>query len=188
MLARWLVEFDPHYLLASPSIAASLLDMLGTKPAALEEIRFVFEPLNLELETRLADEWQVRSTDTYSANEVGHIAFRCREAGDLHVQSESIVVEILDDGGRPCAIGETGRVVVSPLHNLAMPLLRYDLGDYATVGAPCACGRAAPVIEQILGRVRNLVRMPDGRRFWPVSLHRFRDIKAIQQAQYVRRM
>ena len=152
-LAHWLIEFDPHYLLASPSIVTSLIDVLGTKPPALEEIRFVFEPLNLELETRLAKGWQVRSTDTYSANEVGHIAFRCREAGNLHVQSESILVEILDDRDRPCVVGETGRVVVSPLHNVTMPLLRYDLGDYATVGAPCGCGRELPVIEQILGRV-----------------------------------
>ena len=75
--------------------------------------------------------------------------------------------------------------MVSPLHNVTMPLLRYDLGDYATVGAPCGCGRELPVIEQILGRVRNLALMPDGRRFWPVSLNRIRDIKAIRQAQYV---
>jgi len=28
-----------------------------------------------------------------------------------------------------CAPGEIGRVVVTPLHNFAMPLFRYDIGD-----------------------------------------------------------
>ena len=185
VLARWVVDFDPHYLLTSPSIAASLIDTLEAVPPSLEEMRFMFEPLDPELETRFADEWQVRSTDIYSANEVGFIASRCRQADNLHVQSESVVVEILDDADQPCAVGETGRVVVSSLHNVATPLIRYDLGDYATVGGPCICGRELPVLQKVRGRVRNLAYTPDGRRFWPVSLNRIRDIKAIRQAQYV---
>ena len=185
VLARWLVDFDPHYLLTSPSIAASLIDTLDAMPPSIEEIRFMFEPLDPELETRFADEWQVRSTDIYSANEVGFIASRCREADNLHVQSESVLVEILDDADQPCVVGETGRVVVSSLHNVATPLLRYDLGDFATVGGSCICGRELPVIQKVRGRVRNLAYTPDGRRFWPVSLNRIRDIKAIRQAQYV---
>ena len=127
----------------------------------------------------------MRCTDLYSANEVGYIAFRCREQGALHVQSESLLVEVLDDAGQPCAPGETGRVVVTSLHNLATPLLRYEIGDYAEVGAPCKCGRGLPVLARVQGRVRNLVRTPDGRRYWPVSLGRIRTVTPIIQAQFV---
>ncbi|MGZ8218531.1 MAG: phenylacetate--CoA ligase family protein [Methylomagnum sp.] len=185
ILAGWLRRFDPHYLLAYPSIVPALLDVLPDKPPALEEVRFISEPLDSGLERWLAEKWGVRCSDTYSANEVGYIAFRCPEQGNSHVQSESVMVEVLDDRGRMCGVGESGRVVVTSLHNQAMPLLRYDLGDYVTVGAACACGRGSPVIGKVLGRVRNLVRTPDGRRYWPVALGKVRAVQPILQAQFV---
>lgn len=45
--------------------------------------------------------------------------------------------------------------------------MRYELGDLAEPGAPCPCGRGLPVLRQIKGRVRNMVRRPSGERFWP---------------------
>ena len=188
VLAAWLRRFDPHYLITHPSVAASLLDELGdpsAKPPSLEEITFVAEPLPPVLEACLAEEWGIRSSEYYSANEMGYIALRCAEHRSLHVQSEAMVVEIIDEAGNPCNAGEAGRVVITPLHNLVTPLIRYELGDYATVGEPCACGRELPVIQQILGRVRNLVQTPDGRRYWPVNLGKFRSMTSIRQAQYV---
>ncbi len=186
-LAEWLVRFDPHYLLAFPSIAGPLLERIGetsSPPLALEEIRFLSEPLDPDMERHLRERWGLRASDMYSANEVGHIAFRC-EQGSLHVQAESVLVEILDERQLPCAPGQTGRVVVTSLHNLATPLIRYDLGDYATPGGRCACDRGLPVIEQVRGRVRNLVRTPEGRRYWPVELGKIRSVHTIRQAQYV---
>jgi phenylacetate-CoA ligase len=187
VIVTWLRRFDPHYLLTYPSVAEGLLEALGPggKPAALEEIRLFSEPLDAALEARLTSAWGVRLSNNYSANEVGHIAFRCREQGALHVQSESIHVELLRDDGSPCAVGETGRVVLTPLHNLATVLIRYEIGDYATWGEPCACGRTLPVIREVLGRVRNFARRPDGSRFWPVALHKLRAIEAIRQSQWV---
>jgi phenylacetate-CoA ligase len=187
-LAVWLRRFDPHYLLTYPSVAEALMNEFGdasAKPPSLEEIRLISEPLSPGLEERLRKEWGVRVSEIYSANEVGYIAFRCAEHGKLHVQSEVVLVEILDEAGSSCVAGQTGRVVVTPLHNLATPLIRYDLGDYATVGEPCLCGRELPVIDNVLGRVRNLVRTPDGRRYWPVALGQFRSMASVRQFQYV---
>lgn len=187
-LAAWLKDFDPHYLLTYPSIVPWLMDYMaeaGSRPESLQEIRFISEPLDQNLERRLAEEWQVKSTDIYSANEFGYIAFRCLEHGALHVQSESLLVEIINDQGKPCAPGESGRVLVTSLHNLATPLLRYDLGDHATFGEPCPCGRGLPVIRQILGRTRNVALSPDGQRYWPTKLNRMRTVQPIKQAQYV---
>jgi phenylacetate-CoA ligase len=58
-------------------------------------------------------------------------------------------------------------VVLTTLHNFAMPLVRYAIGDFAEVGPPCPCGRGLPVLRHIHGRARNLVRLPDGSRHWP---------------------
>jgi phenylacetate-CoA ligase len=190
LLAEWLARFDPQYLLAYPSVAAALLEIQPSKGASmpsLEEVRLFSEPLDPALEARLAADWGVRVSDMYSANEVGHIGFRCREFGQLHVQSESVLVEILDEQGKACAVGVPGRVIVTALHNLATPLVRYELGDLASFGPPCGCGRGLPVLERVRGRVRNLVRTPDGRRHWPMGLLTIRAISAITQAQYIQR-
>jgi phenylacetate-CoA ligase len=100
--------------------------------------------------------------------------------------AERVLVEVLDSEGNPCAPGETGRLVVSSLHNFAMPLIRYELRDHATVGEPCACGRTLPTLARIAGRERNMVRLPDGTTHWPlVGFHRFREIAPVRQYQLI---
>jgi phenylacetate-CoA ligase len=61
-------------------------------------------------------------------------------------------------------------VVVTDLHNFAMPLIRYDINDYATLGGPCSCGRGLAVIQFVLGRVSNMLTLPFGKKIWP-SFH-----------------
>jgi phenylacetate-CoA ligase len=74
--------------------------------------------------------------------------------------------------------------VVTVLHNFATPLIRYDLGDLAEVGPACACGRGLPVLKRVLGRQRNLLRLPDGTRRWPIySSMKFLADLPIQQFQ-----
>ena len=75
--------------------------------------------------------------------------------------------------------------MLTRLHNLGTPLIRYDLGDYATAGADCPCGRTLPVLDAVRGRVRNMVSTPDGQRRWPVGMNRLSSIAAIRQAQCV---
>lgn len=124
--------------------------------------------------------------DHYSSQEVGYVALQCPESGQYHVMAENVLVEVLDDAGRPCAPGEVGRVVVSSLHNLATPMLRYELRDYAEQGAPCPCGRGLPTLARILGRSRNLLRLPDGTRRWPVvGFYHYRDVAPVTQYQLI---
>ncbi|MEX1995071.1 MAG: hypothetical protein WD929_10430 [Steroidobacteraceae bacterium] len=187
VLIEWLRRFNPHYLLTYPSVAQALFDALGPggRTPALEEVRLMSEPLDVEFEAAIKDAWGVRVSDIYSSNENGKIAMRCREHDNLHVQSEGIFVEILNDRGARCATGESGQVVLTSLHNLATPLIRYQIGDYATVGEPCGCGRASPVIRRVLGRVKNMAVSPDGRRYYPIHLFRIRTVPVIRQSQWV---
>jgi len=43
-----------------------------------------------------------------------------------------------------------------------MPLIRYAIGDVAEWGPPCDCGLTLPVLQRVLGRRRNFLRLPDG--------------------------
>jgi len=98
----------------------------------------------------------------YGAAETGGIAAECPH-GKLHVFSFSHHVEVLDSQGQPVKSGDVGRIVVTPLHNMAMPLIRYDIGDLARVSvAPCSCGNPLPAWDEILGRVVHHFVRPDG--------------------------
>ncbi len=166
----WLLKEEPDYLITHPSMAAELARLTiarGIRMPRLQEVRTYGELLDAETRELCRQAWNVRVTDAYSSTEVGYIALQCPGQSHYHVQAEGVVVEILDDAGRLCTPGETGRVVVTDLHNFAMPLIRYDVGDYAEVGQPCACGRGLPVLQRIIGRVRNMLVTADGRRFWP---------------------
>ncbi len=166
----WLIETDPDYLIAYPSVLRELVlesRRRGARPRRLKGATAFGEQLPGDLRTLLADHWQVRLDDTYSAVETGYVALQCPENAHYHVQSETVLVEILDAAGRPCAAGEIGRVIVTPLHNFAMPLLRYEIGDYAEAGGACTCGRTLPVLTRIMGRVHNLMALPDGGAMWP---------------------
>ncbi|MGH7124670.1 MAG: hypothetical protein ACREFI_09885 [Stellaceae bacterium] len=45
-----------------------------------------------------------------------------------------------------------------------MPLIRYDLGDFAELGPPCPCGRGLIVLRRVVGRERDAVRLPTGEK------------------------
>lgn len=168
-----LIEEEPDYLTSHPYTLLGLLEeseRTGRRPSKLQKVRTLGEALEPRIRDLARRVWGVPVIDLYGAMEVGFIALQCPEADGLHVMSEGVLLEILDDAGEPCAPGESGRVVVTALHNYASPLIRYALGDYARVGAPCHCGRGLPVIDRVLGRQRNLLVLPSGgRRF--VSEH-----------------
>ncbi|MEO8526087.1 MAG: hypothetical protein ABI460_15285, partial [Caldimonas sp.] len=153
----WLLAEQPEILLTHPSNLRALAIRSRERGCALpslREARTYSERLPADLRDQVQAAWGVPLSDLYSANEVGYVALQCPQSDLYHVQSEDVLVEVIGDDGRPCATGESGRVVVTSLHNFAMPLLRYDLGDFATVGGPCRCGRTLPTLEGILGRTR----------------------------------
>ena len=188
-LARWLLEKQPHYLLTYPTYLASLIDYFESsaeRPQHLKQVRTIGETLNPALRTRCQAVLGVPIVDTYSAQEVGVIALQCPDSDLYHVHAESLIVEVLRDDGSACKPGETGRVVVTDLHNFATPLIRYELRDYATVGPACPCGRGLPTLTRVLGRQRNMVVLPNGQRHWPlVGLHQFREVAQILQYQLI---
>lgn len=187
----WLERQQPDYLLTYPSNVAALAKTSlerGVRLPRLREVRTIGELLPRETRDLCREAWGVNVTDAYSSEECGQIALQCPEYEHYHVQSECALVEVLDDQGKACAPGEIGRVVVTALQNLAFPLVRYDIGDFAEVGEACPCGRGLPVLNRVVGRVRNMLVTADGRRFWPrFRSRRFSEIASIRQHQFVQK-
>jgi len=168
--AEWLVRHDPHYLITYPSQMLTLADYFrrhGLKLNRLREIRSVGESLSDTVREVCREVWGVPVSDIYSCEEAGSLALQCPEHEHYHVQSENVYLEIVDENGQPCAPGTPGRVLITTLQNFATPLIRYEVGDYAVAGTPCACGRGLPVLTRILGRKRNRLVLPGGETRFP---------------------
>ena len=125
--------------------------------------------------------------ETYGSREFTLIGAECEQHCGLHLSSENLIVEVVDDGGHPTPRGEEGQVVVTDLFNLAMPFIRYAIGDRAVAGFDqCACGRGLPLLKKVVGRQLDILRLPDGRQvpgeFFP---HLMKDIVSVRQFQVV---
>ncbi|HEX2685228.1 MAG TPA: hypothetical protein VHN14_01355 [Kofleriaceae bacterium] len=107
--------------------------------------------------------------DTYGCREVMMIGSECEAHDGLHTSMENMIVELIirepDGTIRNARPGETGEVVVTDLHNLASPMIRYVNGDLAVArdDARCACGRGLVRIGPIEGRVTDTLVDGSGR-------------------------
>jgi phenylacetate-coenzyme A ligase PaaK-like adenylate-forming protein len=110
--------------------------------------------------------------DTYGCREVMMIGSECEAHDGMHTSMENMIVELVvrepDGTVRAARPGESGEVVVTDLHNLACPMIRYVTGDVAVArgDARCACGRGLVRIGPIEGRVTETLTDGQGR---PVS-------------------
>jgi len=185
---EWLRRIDPAYLLTYPTNLSALLDEIEKQDVrlpGLRQLRTIGETLSPRLRSRARSVLGVGIADCYSSQELGTMAIQCPDSDLYHLMAEGYIVEVLDPHGMPCSDGETGRLVVTDLHNFATPLIRYDLGDYAEVGPACSCGRGLPTLRGIVGRERNMVTI-NGQRRWPlVGFHQFREAAPIIQYQLV---
>lgn len=104
------------------------------------------------------------------------------EQGRLHVDEDFSVVEFL-----PAEEPEVYRVIGTNFTNLAMPLVRYDVGDRVRLCAfGCPCGRPGRVVESIDGRSEDYLWLGDGTRLGRLD-HIFKDATRIREAQIVQR-
>jgi phenylacetate-CoA ligase len=186
---RWLVEKAPAYLMAHAGNLRALIlrsREIGLVPRGLRQLISQGGTLPPDLRGLARSVWNVEVVDTYSCEEFGLLAFQCPAGEHYHVNAEHVVLEVLRDDGTACLPGEIGRVVVTTLNNFAMPLVRYEQGDYAEVGEGCRAGIGLPVLGKIAGRSRNMLRTPDGRQVFPaISADLCLDIAPIRQFRLV---
>jgi phenylacetate-CoA ligase len=119
--------------------------------------------------------------DHYGAVEAGMMAGECG-SGSMHVFSFDSKVEVLPGGD-----GGAGEIVVTPLHNFAMPLIRYRIGDEAQPGGfRCGCGSALPTMGKITGRTMDyFVRKDGGLVHGAYFISFLREVKEITAFQVV---
>ena len=154
-----------------PRLRAVFTTGEGLEPAVREVIESVF---------------QTRVADAYGSMERVIAACEC-PAGRMHVNADYGMWEILDERVDPVSGRRRGRVVGTSLHNMSMPLVRYDTGDLVERDdseTPCPCGRTFPTIRRVLGRSVDAIVTPDGRVVTAASIG-FNACTTILQGQLV---
>ncbi len=147
----------------------SFLKILGQK--ALEkgldpkkdfglEVAFVAaERLSESLRSEIQDMFGILIRQGYGTADAGCIAYECPALGGMHLSTRCLV-EICDPAtGQAVPCGEMGEVVVTPF-TLEYPLVRLATGDLSRLSeTPCPCGRTAPRLQGILGRVDDTAKV-----------------------------
>ena len=122
----------------------------------------------------------------YGSREVGVIASECLTGEGLHINAESIYLELCH-GNREAGAGESGEIVVTDLWNYGMPFIRYQTGDVAVRSdALCSCGRRLPMLKEVKGRVSDfIVDTKGGLVHGEYFSHLFYGLKGIEQFQMI---
>lgn len=163
-LNRHRIEWGTGYAVSYYLLARFMLEKGIAPPQHLKAIITTSEKLTAEMRVVIEQAYGCKVYEEYSTVENAIFASEC-EHGRLHVSPDVSVVEILRPDGSACQPGEAGEVVVTSLAKTYQPLVRFRLGDVAMWdNAPCPCGRAMPVIKEVVGRIEDVVVGPDGRQ------------------------
>lgn len=168
--------YAPTYVQGYPSFLYAVAEHALRTGVALHRPVAVFtssETLRDEQRAAITEAFGAPVLDFYSSGEQVVAVSEC-EAGGYHVDAEFGLLEIVD-----------GQAVATALHNRAMPLLRYALGDgLAWRDERCPCGRTLPLVHRPTGRLDDVIVTPSGRRFGRLD-HLFKDTPAVREAQLV---
>ena len=104
--------------------------------------------------------FKTKMYNQYASSEGAPFIFECK-AGNLHLELQSGVFEVLDENDKPT---QSGRLVVTSFTTEATPLISYDIGDSITLedeSKVCSCGNNNPMVKEILGRIDDYGYSPE---------------------------
>jgi len=158
-LVKELNALQPEFLVSFPTVLALLANeqrygILKIKPLFVATLA---EWLSEAARDQIAAAFNCRVRNAYAASEFMGIAFDCSE-GQLHVNSDWVILEPVDTQYEPVPPGQASRtVLLTNLVNRVQPIIRYDLGDSITLSPdPCPCGSVLPAIR-VEGRLDEIL-------------------------------
>jgi phenylacetate-CoA ligase len=96
----------------------------------------------------------------YGSREVGLVGAERPGLDGMWVPPWNVIVEVVDELGRPVPAGVDGEILVTLLVNYAMPFVRYRIGDRGAL-APGRV-RGGQILTRVLGRNVDVFRRRDG--------------------------
>jgi putative adenylate-forming enzyme len=160
-LVRQLNDFQPSALVIWGRLGGVLAEAqrAGELRIAPNVIVSSAEILTDSVRRSLKAAWDAEVIDTYGSTEVGMLASECALECGMHLLDDQVIVENVDEKNQPVPPGEYGaKVLVTVLFRTTQPLIRYELTDMLRLAAePCTCGRPYPLIDDIQGRLWDVL-------------------------------
>lgn len=180
-------KYKPDYMVGyamSNYFLARFIQESGVQVPKMQAVITSSEKLTPDMRKVMEEVYSCKTYDGWSGVEACALVSEC-EYGSLHISPDVGLVEILNESGEPAKPGEYGEVVCTGFLNYDQPLIRYCIGDYMQVSdMECGCGRKMPLVQEITGRIEDVIIGRDGREM--VRFHGiFVGIPAIIKGQIV---
>jgi phenylacetate-CoA ligase len=158
-----LMKFKPEYMIGFPSnmleIAKyGLKNEINFPKSIVKAIFPTAESITKEARETIESFFKTKIYDQYASSEGAPFIFECK-LGNLHMELQSGVFEVLDTNNKPA---KEGRLILTSFTSYGTPLIRYDIGDGLILSErTCTCGNNNPLVEEILGRVNDFIYSPE---------------------------
>ena len=120
-------------------------------------------PLTLIQEEKISKAFNAPICDQYGCSEVYFISAECKCKNGLHIFSDAVKVEFLDEFNEQVKTNEYGKIVLTNLDEFHFPLIRYENGDRGRLlNNKCNCGMSHPLMDKVKGRISDNIILPDG--------------------------
>lgn len=184
-----LYQYNVKYIYSyTSSIHTLAQEVLRGRYRDLPDIKVILtnaEPVYHHQREAISTAFNTSVRETYGMAETVLAGGECAK-GHLHYWPEVGYIEFAEQDVL-LKNGNSGELICTGLFNTDMPLIRYQVGDRATLsddGELCSCGRSLPRLGQIEGRQDDILYTPNGRligRLDPV----FKSSLSLREAQII---
>lgn len=123
----------------------------------------------------------------YACTEINSVAYEKPGLDGLVVNTERVLVEIVDDNDEMVPHGVSGRILLTDLQKRTFPLVRYETGDRGVLDSAKVNNVDVLVLRKIEGRVSDLIVLKNGKsihstvfQFHLASFFKSRDVDLLQ--------
>lgn len=184
-------RFQPRALVGYASALKPLAaeQRAGRLAISPEAVMSASEVLTAQAAAELELAWGVAPFDVYAATETAGIASPCVYR-NKHVYEDLLIIEPMDRAGNPVPLGTTGaKLLVTVLFSRTLPLIRYEMSDTVRLGGrDCPCGRSFLRLEEIEGRIEDVLQLPGKKgaiSVHPIVFHHVLDQAAVSGWQVI---
>jgi len=164
-LVEQLNEFQPHVIQIYPSSLNYLAyeQLEGRLRLRFDDSRCsiisISEPLSNKTREMVRKAFGIDVTNTYGACESIIMARECELHSGMHINSDLVIFEPVDENYKPVPPGKSStRVLVTNLYTYAQPMIRYEVNDRVIMDdTGCTCGNRLPKIKAVEGRTEEIL-------------------------------
>ncbi len=179
-----LQRFEPKFLKVFPSSLFVLSRWMERHRKRIKPPKYIItssETLYKSTKDLAEKIFRAPVIDWYGQNEKVATAFQCEFGRGYHIQMEQAIVELIPSKAGPFDI------IGTSLHAFGMPFIRYRTGDTGLKESQlCPCGRAHPVLSQVMGRECEFIITPEKRIIMPTAMdYAIYHLEEIKESQII---